>query len=112
MSGISTHVLDVSIGKPAVEVQVVLERSIDGDWQPIAFKPTDEDGRCKDLLPEEKVVAGSYRLVFDTGSYFFRTARATLYPEVCITFTVAEGGTSYHIPLLLSPFGYSTYRGS
>lgn len=112
MSGISTHVLDVSIGQPAAEIQVALERSIDGDWQPIAFKPTDADGRCKELLSEEKVVAGSYRLVFDTGSYFFRTARATLYPEVYIAFTVADDGASYHIPLLLSPFGYSTYRGS
>lgn len=116
MSGISTHVLDVSLGKPAAGVQVTLERCAPNVWppvwHPVASKSTDADGRCKELLAVEKVSEGAYRIVFETGAYFFDTARATLYPEVIVSFTVSERGANYHIPLLLSPFGYSTYRGS
>ncbi len=116
MSGISTHVLDVSLGKPAAGVQVTLECCAPNVWppvwHPVASKSTDEDGRCKGLLAAEKVSEGAYRIVFETGAYFFRSARATLYPEVTVTFTVDVSGASYHIPLLLSPFGYTTYRGS
>lgn len=120
MSGISTHILDVSLGKPAAGVQVLLERfgnpgaaglGVDGNlWKTIADLATDDDGRCRPVLAAEKVTAGIYRLTFVTGPYYKALGTATLYPEVTITFTVSE--PNYHIPLLLSPFGYSTYRGS
>lgn len=116
MSGISTHVLDTSLGQPAAGVQVTLEREAPDDyaaaWVPCASALTDEDGRCKPLLGAEKVVAGRHRLTFATGAYFASLALPTLYPEVIVNFQVGADGSSYHIPLLLSPFGYSTYRGS
>ena len=118
MSGISTHILDISLGKPAAGVQVLLERfgaaQVWGSslWQNIADTATDDDGRCRPVLPADKVTPGIYRLTFVTGPYFKALGQATLYPEVTITFSVAPGEQSYHIPLLSSPFGYSTYRGT
>ena len=115
MSGISTHILDTSLGLPAAGVQVTLEREAPEDyaapWLPCASATTDQDGRCRPLLAAEKVVAGRHRLTFATGAYFASLELPTLYPEIAITFLVAGDGSSYHIPLLLSPFGYSTYRG-
>ena len=108
MSGITTHVLDTSRGRPATGVPVVLERAVDSGWQPVGRGTTDADGRAGDLLtaaPSD----GRYRLTFDTGAYF---GGAGFYPEVTVTFTVQRGEQHYHVPLLLSPFGYSTYRGS
>ena len=107
MSGITTHVLDTSRGRPAVGVPVVLERAVGSGWEPVGRGSTDADGRASDLLataPEP----GRYRLTFDTGSYL----EAGFYPEVAVTFAVRAGEDHYHVPLLLSPFGYSTYRGS
>jgi 5-hydroxyisourate hydrolase len=107
LSGITTHVLDTSRGRPAEGVPVSLERQSESGWQLIGRGKTDADGRTSDLLssaPEE----GQYRLTFDTGSYF----DAGFYPEVSVTFVVEQGEEHYHVPLLLSPFGYSTYRGS
>ncbi|HJS95572.1 MAG TPA: hydroxyisourate hydrolase [Solirubrobacteraceae bacterium] len=107
MSGISTHVLDTSRGRPAAGVPVVLERAVNGHWEPVGRGTTDADGRARDLLssvPEE----GRYRLTFDTGAYL----PTGFYPEVTVTFVVEAGEEHYHVPLLLSPFGYSTYRGS
>jgi 5-hydroxyisourate hydrolase len=111
MSAITTHVLDTSLGRPAVGVHVVLERAVDSGWQPVGRGTTDGDGRAGDLLssaPED----GHYRLTFDTGAYFRAVGQTAFYPEVSVTFVVGHGEEHYHVPLLLSPFGYSTYRGS
>ena len=111
MSGITTHVLDTSRGCPAAGVPVVLERAVDSDWLPIARATTDADGRANDLLtssPQD----GRYRLTFDTAAYLGALGETGFYPEVSVTFVVERGGEHYHVPLLLSRFGYSTYRGS
>jgi 5-hydroxyisourate hydrolase len=98
---ITTHVLDTARGRPAAGVPVRLER----DGEPLADTATDADGRAR--LTED-AAAGRYRLVFDTGAYL---GGAGFYPEVAVVFQVTEVG-DYHVPLLLSPFGYCTYRGS
>jgi 5-hydroxyisourate hydrolase len=111
VNGITTHVLDTSRGCPAAGVPVVLDRAVDSGWQPVGRSTTDADGRARDLLssaPED----GRYRLTFDTGAYFSAAGEAAFYPEVSVTFEVSPGEDHYHVPLLLSPFGYSTYRGS
>lgn len=111
MSGISTHILDTSLGRPAAGVPVTLERNIDGRWSNISEHVTDCDGRVKQLLPEAmETQPGQYRLVFATGVYYEARGIEGLYPVVEITFTVSSG--HYHIPLLLTANGYSTYRGS
>jgi len=112
MSGISTHVLDTALGRPAAGVPVVLERADGQHWLTCASTVTDPDGRCPNLLPLAHVTAGRFRLTFATAAYFAQLRQPTLYPEVSITFNVAADRSSYHIPLLLSPFGYTTYRGS
>jgi len=112
MSGISTHVLDTSQGKPASEVRIRLEVCVDEEWAPYASGITDSDGRCAQLVPAANVEAGKYRIVFETGAYFDGLGIATLYPEIVVILQIASDRSSYHIPLLLSPFGYSTYRGS
>jgi 5-hydroxyisourate hydrolase len=112
MSGISTHVLDTAKGQPGSGVAVTLERWELDAWLICASAETDADGRCRELLAAGKVLAGRYRLTFQTGEYYGRDGGHTLYPEVAITFEVTTDGTSYHIPLLISGFGYSTYRGS
>jgi len=111
LSPITTHVLDTSRGCPAVGVSVVLERAVDSGWQPVGRGTTDADGRVRDLLASTPEV-GRYRLSFDTDSYFRAVGAAGFYPEVSVTFVVGHGEEHYHVPLLLSPFGYSTYRGS
>ena len=109
---ITTHVLDTSRGKPAAGVLVTLERCRpDGTWSPVGHGETDDDGRLRTLTPEA-VDKGTYRLTFDVGSYFRERHVDTFYPEAMITFNVSDGGQHYHVPLLLSPWGYSTYRGS
>jgi len=105
VSGITTHVLDTSRGRPAAGVPVVLERAVNSGWETVGSGTTDTDGRARDLL-SSALEAGRYRLTFDTGAY------SHFYPEVTITFVVDGGEDHYHVPLLLSPFGYSTYRGS
>jgi len=114
MSRISTHILDLVQGHPASNVPVRLERKeASGDWRLLASALTDNDGRCTELLPEaHALTAGLYRLTFDTESYFAAKKLAALYPVVEVTFRVQEQETHFHIPLLLSPNGYSTYRGS
>jgi 5-hydroxyisourate hydrolase len=114
MSAITTHILDTSIGRPASGVPVVLEtRSAEGDWKVIGQGMTDMDGRVKDLLPPDTPLqAATYRLTFDTGAYFSQQSIESFYPEVSIVFTVCDAGEYYHVPLLLNPYGYSTYRGS
>lgn len=111
-SPITTHVLDTSRGLPASGVAVTLEaQAPDGSWKPLASGATDADGRIRDLL-DAPVEAGIYRLTFATEEYFRRTGVAGFYPEVPILFRIAESGQHYHVPLLLNPYGYSTYRGS
>ena len=111
---ISTHGLDTTLGKPATGLPVRLEwRDKPGNWSELGTTRTDQDGRCGQLLPDDAVLpSGAYRLVFDTESYFAARKIASLYPVVEVTFEVREGESHFHIPLLLSPNGYTTYRGS
>lgn len=117
MSAITTHVLDTAQGKPAAGVPVRLEaRAGDGTWTKKGEGKTGADGRCRNLLPEGAALeAGTYRLRFDTGAYFSSLSlqgTQAFYPQVTVEFTVKETAQHYHVPLLLSPYGYSTYRGS
>jgi 5-hydroxyisourate hydrolase len=111
---ISTHVLDTALGKPAARVPVRLERrKKDGSLQTLGSSETDADGRCTQLLAEsQSLEEGLYRLVFDTATYYAAQNVSGLYPVVEITFEVRKGESQFHIPLLLSPNGYTTYRGS
>lgn len=129
MSTISTHVLDTVTGRPGAGINVrlelmqgggwieaihgkrPLERVLDspGGWVEVAGDTTDNDGRCPNLAAE--VSAGLYRLTFDTGGYFERCGRASIYPEISVTFR-CDGENHYHLPLLLSDNSYTTYRGS
>jgi 5-hydroxyisourate hydrolase len=133
MSAITTHVLDTALGKPAAGIGVRLEKQegggwievahgegggaawtervhdMTGAWSEIARSETDADGRCSDLMQNAPV--GVYRLVFDTGAYLRGMRRASIYPEIAITFT-CDGEEHYHLPLLLSDNSYTTYRGS
>jgi 5-hydroxyisourate hydrolase len=114
MKRISTHILDLISGHPANGVGVHLEkRNASGDWQLLTSARTDQDGRCPQLLAEgEDLSGGVYRLRFDTGSYYAPQRVNTLYPVVEVTFQAGDGDSHLHIPLLLSPNGYTTYRGS
>ncbi|WP_214413680.1 hydroxyisourate hydrolase [Sphaerisporangium fuscum] len=105
---LSTHVLDSGTGHPAEGVGVSLYR---GD-RLVAAGVTDHDGRLRDWLPDGEPGKGVHRLVFDTGAYFARCGTAGFYPEVVVTFVIDDPAEHYHVPLLLSPFAYSTYRGS
>ena len=113
MSAITTHVLDTARGRPAQGVAVVLERVQAASSAPLGRGATDADGRLRDLLPAgAPLEPGSYRLVFDTGAYFRAQGTEAFYPRVAVDFEVRDGAQHFHVPLLLSPFGYSTYRGS
>ncbi|GII76104.1 5-hydroxyisourate hydrolase [Sphaerisporangium rufum] len=105
---LSTHVLDSGTGRPAEGVAVRLRS---GD-RLVAEGVTDQDGRLRDWLPAGEPGPGVHHLVFDTGAYFARAGVATFYPEVVVAFTVADPAEHLHVPLLLGPFAYSTYRGS
>ena len=110
---ITTHVLDISRGRPAAGVPVRLERRDGVLWELIGSGETDEDGRLRTLTAEgADLKPGIYRLTFDTGTYFRERHVETFFPEACIIFDVRDAAQHYHVPLLLSPFGYSTYRGS
>jgi len=114
MSQITTHVLDTSRGCPAVGVAVVLERQAGDDcWTEFARSATNADGRSAALLPEGVTLAtGTYRLRFATAAYFQSFGVRGFYPEVQVVFQIDDAHAHYHVPLLLSPYGYSTYRGS
>lgn len=113
MSPITTHVLDTSLGRPAEDVAVLLETAGADGFRELSRGTTDQDGRCRSLLAEGAPLArGVYRLTFDSGAYFAARGVATFFPQVCIVFEVREPEQHHHVPLLLSPFGYSTYRGS
>jgi 5-hydroxyisourate hydrolase len=123
VTAISTHVLDIAAGRPAKGMGVRLEHVAPAGPQEMARATTDSAGRITTLGPE-RVTPGTYRLVFDTGGYQARqtqqgstddaamTPEVPFFPEVTVTFTVADDREHYHVPLLMSPFGYSTYRGS
>ena len=114
MNGISTHVLDTTCGRPAAAVPVRLDRAdASGNWLQVATSKTDGDGRCAQLLPGgSNLQEGNYRLTFGTEEYFSAQGIHGLYPIVQITFHVRTGEAHFHIPLLLSPNGYTTYRGT
>jgi 5-hydroxyisourate hydrolase / 2-oxo-4-hydroxy-4-carboxy-5-ureidoimidazoline decarboxylase len=112
MSQVTTHVLDTSIGKPGKDIAIRLMERNNESWQTIAQGVTNADGRIGDLLPaERKLMPGNYKMVFETGNYFSVQGIKGFYPEVEIQFTVFDDA-HYHVPLLINPFGYSTYRGS
>jgi 5-hydroxyisourate hydrolase len=113
MSAITTHVLDTAIGRAAAGVPITLEHEEDGAWQALGKGVTDPDGRLRDLLPEgQRPAAGVYRLTFDTAAYFAASGEVSFYPTVQVVFRVTRPEEHHHVPLLLSPFGYSTYRGT
>lgn len=107
-TSLSTHVLDATTGSPAVGVRVRLR---DGNGHTLRTAQTDSDGRIPELAADGLAV-GRYTLTFDTGTYFESRGQETFYPEVTVVFRVDETARGYHVPLLLSPFAYSTYRGS
>lgn len=111
MSGITTHVLDTSRGRPASGVPVALEIRSEEGWRELARAVTNDDGRVRDLLASPPA-AGTYRLTFDLEKYFESQGVEGFYPEASVVFIIREAGRHHHVPLLLSPFGYSTYRGS
>ena len=114
MATISTHILDVARGAPAGGVGVALAvQNTDESWTELSQAWTDEDGRVKPFfLVSEPVQAGTYRLVFDTESYFAGLEIDSFFPQVTIVFKFDDAAAHYHVPLLISPYGYSTYRGS
>ena len=114
MSAITTHILDIVSGTPGAGIAVALERKTNSSaWQPIAEGMTDSDGRVNDLLsPEETFLTGHYRLIFETGAYFELRNAEGFFPQVTISFVVKDATQHYHVPLLLSPHSYTTYRGS
>jgi len=111
VSTVTTHVLDTARGCPAVGVAVRLERVVAGRSEPVASAATDADGRVRSLGAGD-LEAGMYRLVFGTADYFSGIGAETFYPQVAVEFSLADSGQHCHIPLLLSPYGYTTYRGS
>jgi len=110
--GLSTHILDTALGRPAVGVSLELAKLDEGDWEEVGSGSTDADGRCKTLLGESPLEAATYRIRFATAEYFLAQEITGLYPYVDIVFTVADPAQHYHIPLLLTANGYTTYRGS
>jgi 5-hydroxyisourate hydrolase len=113
MSAITTHILDTARGLPAVNVRIQLRRREGETWIVLANGITNADGRERELLPEvEPVPTGEYQLVFEVGEYFAALGQAAFFPRVEITFVVQDPAAHYHVPLLLSPYGFSTYRGS
>ncbi len=113
MSAITTHVLDTARGRPAAGIPVTLEVLTGGNnWKPVGHSRTDADGRAKDLQAGAKLEAGTYRLRFDTGAYFRAQGVESFHPEIMVQFAVRDAAQHYHVPLLLSPYGYTTYRGS
>ncbi|MBC8259579.1 MAG: hydroxyisourate hydrolase [SAR324 cluster bacterium] len=114
MSHITTHVLDTSQGCPGANIRIRLElQKPDETWHELASGTTNNDGRVADLISEKEVLAsGVYRMIFETGAYFEQQGTAYFYPEIEVRFLFNQPEQHYHIPLLLSAFGYSTYRGS
>lgn len=112
MSAITTHVLDTSLGRPAVELKIELHIKSADSWKSVGAGVTDENGRCSSLLGEAPLAAGTYRLTFHAGTYFKSLHVESFYSDIPVIFEVKDARTHYHVPLLLNPYGYSTYRGS
>lgn len=113
MSTISTHILDTSRGRPAAGISVKLEILNAGEgWSLLSEGVTDSDGRIKEFILGEELGAGTHRLLFSVGKYFESLNQPAFYPEVAVTFLIDSATEHYHVPLLINPFGYSTYRGS
>jgi len=112
MSAITTHVLDTARGRPAAGMRITLEVRSGTAWTPLGAGVTDDDGRLGDLAPAGPLPAGVYRLTFHTGEWFAAEHAESFYPEVSVVCDIRDQSGHYHIPLLVSPFGYSTYRGS
>ena len=114
MSTISTHILDTSRGRPAGGVTVALEVLNAGEgWSRLSEAETDADGRVAQFgVSDSQLIPGTYRLVFEVAKYFESLQQQSFYPEVVVTFLIEAAAEHYHVPLLISPFGYSTYRGS
>src|SRR5437868_14814098 len=114
--GLSTHILDTHLGRPAANVEIRLsefrENAAVGGWHEIGSARTDNDGRCKSLLGERSLIATDYKLHFNVGTYFHALQLESLYPYVEIVFRVTDPSQHYHIPLLLNANGYTTDRGS
>jgi 5-hydroxyisourate hydrolase len=109
---ITTHVLDTAYGMPAAGVTVILEIRQASEWSRVGRGTTDEDGRLTTLTEDWPLKPGTYRLTFDVGAYHReRGLTVAFFPEVAVTFSVRDTAARYHLPMLLSPFGYSTYRG-
>jgi hydroxyisourate hydrolase len=112
VSQLTTHVLDTSVGRPGKNISIKLQTETEGKWSTIAQGITNDDGRIPDLLAPERILpASNYKLVFDTEGYFQLQKVRGFYPAVEIQFSIADD-QHYHVPLLINPFGYSTYRGS
>jgi 5-hydroxyisourate hydrolase len=111
VSGITTHILDLTAGAPAAGVAVALEQASAAGWNVLARATTDADGRVGEAFAAVPA-AGRYRLTFATGAWFAARGVASFHPEVNVVFEVRDPRKHHHVPLLLSPFGYSTYRGS
>jgi 5-hydroxyisourate hydrolase len=113
MSAITTHVLDTARGHPAAGIAVKLEVRAGDGWKLLGEGRTDSNGRCNALLPENaRLEPGTYRLVFDVGAYFNSQQTETFYEAIPVVFAIRRPEAHYHVPLLVSPYGYSTYRGS
>ena len=106
---ISTHILDTSLGHPASGVTVQLEKKVGETWSPLSKAETNADGRIAFQTPP---TAGTYRLLFETEAYFKKHQTVAFFPSVPVIFQITDTGRKYHVPLLLNPYGYSTYRGS
>ena len=110
---LSVHVLNLENGLPSPGINVTLEKHVGQNWQPLSQGVTNEQGRIGALFPAKQALeAGEYRVVFKTGEYFNKLGRDTFFPEIPVIFEVKNADQHYHIPLLLSPYGFSTYRGS
>ncbi|MEO8489284.1 hydroxyisourate hydrolase [Pseudomonas sp.] len=110
---LSVHVLNLENGLPSAGVKVTLEQHAGAQWQPLSEGVTNQQGRIAELFPANRsMTAGEYRVVFKTGDYYKKANRETFFPEVPVIFQVKQTDQHYHIPLLLSPYGFSTYRGS
>ncbi|CAN5148276.1 hydroxyisourate hydrolase [soil metagenome] len=109
---ITSHVLDTASGRPGSGIAIELEHQVAGSWVLVGGGVTDDDGRLRTLTPQGPVAPGTYRIRFETGAYYAARGTAGFFPVVEIQFSVHDGAQHYHVPLLLSPYGFSTYRGS
>jgi 5-hydroxyisourate hydrolase len=112
MTQLTTHVLDTSLGKPAAAISVTLSARDGQTWRELGRATTDADGRVRSFLPDLPLAVGGYQLSFETAAYFRAAGRDTFFDRVTLEFYVADASQHYHVPLLLTPFGYTTYRGS